>query len=85
MPEIDEILSDLDYLKPEDAEQVRRAFEFSRQAHSGQFRKSGEAYIHHPIAVTGILAQWHLDPQALMAALLHDVVEDTPTTKTEIG
>ncbi|HAN56216.1 MAG TPA: guanosine-3',5'-bis(diphosphate) 3'-pyrophosphohydrolase [Betaproteobacteria bacterium] len=85
MPEIDEILSELAYLKPEDAEQVRRAFEFSRQAHSGQFRKSGEAYIHHPIAVTGILAQWHLDPQALMAALLHDVVEDTPTTKTQIG
>jgi guanosine-3',5'-bis(diphosphate) 3'-pyrophosphohydrolase len=85
MPEIDEILSELTYLKPEDAEQVRRAFEFSRQAHSGQFRKSGEAYIHHPIAVTGILAQWHLDPQALMAALLHDVVEDTPTTKTQIG
>jgi GTP pyrophosphokinase len=85
MPEIDEILNELDYLKPEDAAQVRRAFEFSRQAHTGQFRKSGEAYIHHPIAVTGILAQWHLDPQALMAALLHDVVEDTPTTKTEIG
>ena len=85
MPEIDELLSELTYLKPEDAEQVRRAFEFSRQAHSGQFRKSGEAYIHHPIAVTGILAQWHLDPQALMAALLHDVVEDTPTTKTQIG
>ncbi|MES1999042.1 MAG: bifunctional (p)ppGpp synthetase/guanosine-3',5'-bis(diphosphate) 3'-pyrophosphohydrolase [Pseudomonadota bacterium] len=85
MPEIDEILSELAYLKPEDAEQVRLAFEFSRQAHSGQFRKSGEAYIHHPIAVTGILAQWHLDPQALMAALLHDVVEDTPTTKTQIG
>ncbi|MDP2025037.1 bifunctional (p)ppGpp synthetase/guanosine-3',5'-bis(diphosphate) 3'-pyrophosphohydrolase [Sulfuriferula sp.] len=85
MPEIDEILSELAYLKPEDAEQVRRAFEFSRQAHSGQFRKSGEAYIHHPVAVAGILAQWHLDPQALMAALLHDVVEDTPTTKTQIG
>jgi GTP pyrophosphokinase len=85
MPEIDEILGDIAYLKPEDAEQVRGAFEFSRQAHSGQYRKSGEAYIYHPIAVTGILAQWHLDPQALMAALLHDVVEDTPTTKTEIG
>ncbi len=85
MPELEEIGAELAYLKPEDIRQVTAAFEYSRAAHSGQFRKSGEAYIHHPVAVTGILAQWHLDPQALMAALLHDVVEDTPTTKDEIG
>lgn len=85
MPELEEIGAELAYLKPEDIRQVTAAFEYSRVAHSGQFRKSGEAYIHHPVAVTGILAQWHLDPQALMAALLHDVVEDTPTTKDEIS
>ncbi len=85
MPELEEIGAELAYLKPEDIRQVTAAFEYSRAAHSGQFRKSGEAYIHHPVAVTGILAKWHLDPQALMAALLHDVVEDTPTTKDEIG
>ena len=86
MPEIEQLSEQLSsYLKPEDVHQVREAFDFSKAAHAGQFRKSGEAYIFHPIAVTGILAQWHMDPQALMAALLHDVVEDTPTTKIEIG
>lgn len=85
MPELEEIGAELAYLQPDDIRQVTAAFEYSRAAHSGQFRKSGEAYIHHPVAVTGILAQWHLDPQALMAALLHDVVEDTPTTKDEIS
>jgi Guanosine polyphosphate pyrophosphohydrolases/synthetases len=85
MPELEEISPQLEYLKAEDAAQVQAAFEFSRIAHSGQFRKSGEAYISHPVAVAGILAQWHLDAQALMAALLHDVVEDTPTTKEEIA
>ena len=86
MPEIEQLSEQLSsYLKPEDVHQVREAFDFSKAAHAGQFRKSGEAYIYHPIAVAGILAQWHMDPQALMAALLHDVVEDTPTTKIEIG
>ena len=86
MPEIEQLSEQLSsYLKPEDIHQVREAFDFSKVAHAGQFRKSGEAYIYHPIAVAGILAQWHMDPQALMAALLHDVVEDTPTTKIEIG
>ena len=85
MPELEEIIPQLNYLKAADIAQVQAAFEFSRAAHSGQFRKSGEAYISHPVAVTGILAQWHLDAQALMAALLHDVVEDTPATKEEIA
>ena len=56
---------------------VERAFDFSESAHRGQFRKSGEPYITHPLAVASILPQWHLDAQALTAALLHDVMEDT--------
>jgi len=73
------------YLKPEDISQLQSAYQFSEQAHEGQFRKSGEPYISHPLAVANILAQWHLDPQALTAALLHDVMEDTSVTKTEIS
>ncbi|MEW5942238.1 MAG: bifunctional (p)ppGpp synthetase/guanosine-3',5'-bis(diphosphate) 3'-pyrophosphohydrolase [Pseudomonadota bacterium] len=73
------------YLKPEDIAQVEEAFRAAKTAHEGQLRVSGEAYISHPVAVATILAGWHLDAQALMAALLHDVVEDTPTTKNEIS
>ena len=73
------------YLKPEDISQLQSAYQFSEQAHEGQFRKSGEPYISHPLAVANILAQWHLDTQALTAALLHDVMEDTSVTKTEIS
>ncbi len=84
MPGFDELESLIHYLRPADIAQIREAYEFSRDAHSGQFRKSGEAYISHPLAVAGILARWHLDPQALMAALLHDVIEDTPITPDEL-
>jgi len=73
------------YLKPEDLSQIESAYHFSEAAHEGQFRKSGEPYISHPLAVANILAQWHLDSQALTAALLHDVMEDTSVTKTEIS
>src|SRR5688572_16143014 len=73
------------YLKPEDLTQLESAYHFSKAAHEGQFRKSGEPYISHPLAVADILAQWHMDPQALTAALLHDVTEDTDVTKTEIS
>jgi GTP pyrophosphokinase len=73
------------YLKPEDISQLESAYLFSEQAHEGQFRQSGEPYISHPLAVANILAQWHLDSQALTAALLHDVMEDTSVTKTEIS
>ena len=73
------------YLKPADIKSVAAAYDMARLAHEGQTRNSGEAYITHPLAVATILAQWHLDPQALIAALLHDVVEDTPTTKTDIA
>jgi guanosine-3',5'-bis(diphosphate) 3'-pyrophosphohydrolase len=73
------------YLKPEDILQLQSAYHFSEAAHQGQFRQSGEPYITHPLAVANILAQWHLDSQALTAALLHDVMEDTAVTKTEIS
>ncbi len=73
------------YLKPEDLTQLRSAYEFSEAAHDGQFRRSGEPYISHPVAVASILTQWHLDSQALTAALLHDVMEDTTVTKSELA
>src|SRR5919106_1121090 len=73
------------YLKPEDISQLESAYHFSKAAHEGQFRKSGEPYISHPLAVADILAQWHMDPQALTAALLHDATEDTSVTKTDIS
>jgi GTP pyrophosphokinase len=72
------------YLKPEDVTRLETAYHFSEAAHSGQFRASGDPYISHPLAVANILAQLHLDPQALTAALLHDVMEDTAVTKAEI-
>ncbi|MCP1289161.1 MULTISPECIES: bifunctional (p)ppGpp synthetase/guanosine-3',5'-bis(diphosphate) 3'-pyrophosphohydrolase [unclassified Chromobacterium] len=69
------------YLKPEDVQLLRQAFEVSRAAHEGQTRKSGEPYITHPLAVACMLAEWRLDVQGLAAALLHDVLEDTGVTK----
>jgi GTP pyrophosphokinase len=73
------------YLKPEDITQLESAYSFSKAAHEGQYRASGEPYISHPLAVANILAQWHLDTQALTAALLHDVTEDTAVTNVEIS
>ena len=73
------------YMKPEDVGRVEAAYHFSARAHEGQFRSSGEPYISHPVAVADIIADWHLDSQALIAALLHDVVEDTPISKQEIA
>jgi GTP pyrophosphokinase len=80
-----ELREQLSYLKPEDVALVEKAYQFSKEAHEGQFRKSGEPYISHPVAVTSLLAKWHLDAQALCAALLHDVVEDTPTSNEDIA
>ncbi|MCC6879110.1 MAG: bifunctional (p)ppGpp synthetase/guanosine-3',5'-bis(diphosphate) 3'-pyrophosphohydrolase, partial [Rhodocyclaceae bacterium] len=68
------------YLRAEDIERVAEAFRFSAEAHKNQFRISGDPYFSHPLAVAGILTGWHLDAQALMAALLHDVAEDTDIT-----
>ena len=85
MSEIAEFTRHLgNYLPPPDVALVERAFEFSESAHRGQFRKSGEPYITHPLAVASILSQWRLDAQGLAAALLHDVMEDTAVTKDEI-
>src|SRR5258706_15981448 len=72
------------YLLPPDVALVERAFAFSEHAHQGQFRRSGEPYITHPLAVASILSQWRVDAQGLPAALLHDVMEDTSGTKREI-
>ncbi len=82
--EFDSLRPALAYLTPDEISTLEEAYEFSRSAHEGQFRKSGEPYISHPLAVAGILAEWHLDAQTLTAALLHDVVEDTPATAVEI-
>ncbi len=85
MSEITEFTRHLgNYLPQPDIALVERAFEFSDSAHRGQFRKSGEPYITHPLAVASILSQWRIDAQGLAAALLHDVMEDTAITKAEI-
>jgi guanosine-3',5'-bis(diphosphate) 3'-pyrophosphohydrolase len=73
------------YLKPEEATRVGAAYVFADAAHRGQQRISGEPYISHPLAVAETLAGWHLDPHALAAALLHDVMEDTAITKEQIA
>jgi guanosine-3',5'-bis(diphosphate) 3'-pyrophosphohydrolase len=80
-----ELAEHISYLKPDDVALVEKAYQFSKSAHEGQFRKSGDPYISHPVAVAKLLAKWHLDAQALMAALLHDVVEDTPATKQQVS
>ncbi|WP_440906081.1 RelA/SpoT family protein [Catenovulum sp. SX2] len=73
------------YLSPDEADLVAKAFVVARDAHEGQFRSSGEPYITHPVAVTRILAHMHLDYETLCAALLHDVIEDTPLTKDDLA
>ena len=83
VPVLDE--SRFGYLKPTDIARVAEAYRFSGAAHAGQTRQSGEPYISHPLAVAEILAGWHLDGQALVAAMLHDVMEDTSVTKAEIS
>ncbi len=75
----------LSYLPQEDIDQILEAYCFSEQAHRGQTRLSGEPYITHPLAVAGALAEWRMDAQAIVAALLHDVMEDTAVTKAEIA
>lgn len=72
------------YLQPEQVQKVQRAYHFSAKAHEGQKRKSGEPYIHHPLEVAYILGEMHMDHQTIIAAILHDVIEDTPTAKTVI-
>jgi GTP pyrophosphokinase len=85
MADADLLIEELStYLKPKDIEHVRVAIEFSRNAHQGQVRQSGDPYVTHPIAVARILAPLHIDVQAIIAALLHDVVEDTEITTAQV-
>src|SRR5574343_548529 len=74
----------LDYLDEADIRRVREANRFADEAHLGQFRASGEPYITHPIAVAGLCADMKLDAQAIMAALMHDAMEDCGVTKIEL-
>jgi guanosine-3',5'-bis(diphosphate) 3'-pyrophosphohydrolase len=73
------------YLESHQIEKVVAAYHFAEEAHQGQKRKSGEPYITHPLAVANILADMHMDYQCLMAALLHDVIEDTSIPKHTLG
>ncbi len=66
-----------EYLNDEHVGLVEKAYEYAREAHSEQYRKSGEPYIIHPIQVAGILADLEMDPATVAAGFLHDVVEDT--------
>ncbi|WP_083007718.1 RelA/SpoT family protein [Halomonas sp. GT] len=73
------------YLPPDEIQQVKRAFYYAEQAHDGQRRRSGEPYVTHPLAVANILANMHMDHQSLMAAMLHDVIEDTGVSKKALS
>ncbi|MGK0417061.1 MAG: (p)ppGpp synthase/HD superfamily hydrolase, partial [Halopseudomonas sp.] len=82
MPGIEAFAERLDsYLEPDQVNLVRRAYFYAEQAHDGQTRRSGEPYVTHPLAVASILADMHMDHQSLMAAMLHDVIEDTGIPK----
>ncbi len=73
------------YLSPDQVNRVRAAAEFGTTAHHGQKRLSGEPYIAHPVATAAILADLHLDADTIVAAILHDVIEDTPTPKEQLA
>ncbi|MCV6615659.1 MAG: bifunctional GTP diphosphokinase/guanosine-3',5'-bis pyrophosphate 3'-pyrophosphohydrolase [Cellvibrionaceae bacterium] len=73
------------YLDPEQINLVKRAYYYAEQAHDGQTRRSGEPYVTHPLAVAGILSSMHMDHQSLMAAMLHDVIEDTGIPKKALS
>jgi RelA/SpoT family (p)ppGpp synthetase len=72
------------YLPPDQVERVQEAYEFGAAAHKGQKRLSGEPFISHPIAAANVLADLHVDAETIIAAILHDVIEDTPTAKEQI-
>ncbi len=81
---IEGLLSKLGYIKPAEVTLVKKAFHFADAAHLGQYRHSGEPYITHPVAVAELCATWRLDAPSIMAALLHDVIEDTGSTKADL-
>src|SRR5688500_10453110 len=72
------------YLSPGDVEAIGRAFEFAREAHEGQSRESGDPYITHPLAVAETIAELQLDTATIVAALLHDVAEDTAVSIADL-
>ena len=83
------LISDLcdlvgNYMDDEQVQEVYQAYLFGAQAHEGQVRQSGEPYIYHPLAVARILASMHMDVKSIIACILHDVIEDTPATRTVI-
>ncbi|HEY5718830.1 MAG TPA: bifunctional GTP diphosphokinase/guanosine-3',5'-bis pyrophosphate 3'-pyrophosphohydrolase, partial [Gammaproteobacteria bacterium] len=73
------------YLVPAQIDDIHRAYLFGARAHSGQFRLTGDPYITHPLAVAHVLAEMHMDPHSIIAALLHDVIEDTRFSKQELA
>ncbi len=79
------LLQKVGYLPKQQLSLIADAYAFSADAHEGQKRRSGDPYITHPVAVAGILADLHLDHESIAAALMHDVIEDTPTAKQEIA
>ncbi|KZZ58371.1 (p)ppGpp synthetase, partial [Oleiphilus sp. HI0125] len=86
MPDIDGLIERAEsYLDTNKVRLIERAYYVAKEAHEGQYRRSGDPYIIHPIAVANILADLHLDHETLMAALLHDVIEDTETSKNELA
>lgn len=78
-------IDSLDYLSSADIERIEKAYAFSERAHANQKRQSGEPYITHPLAVAGAVVEWRMDAEAVMAALLHDVLEDTGASKQELS
>ncbi len=85
MPTVHDLAERLnEYLSPEKVARIKRAYFYAEQAHEGQMRRSGERYITHPLAVANILCEMHMDHQSLMAAMLHDVLEDTAVCKDAI-
>ena len=78
-------LDSLDYLSQADVDRIKAAYAFAEHAHANQKRMSGEAYITHPLAVAGAVVEWRMDGDAVAAALLHDVLEDTGTSKRELA
>jgi GTP pyrophosphokinase len=81
---IADLTAKLSYLTNAELKLVKKAFQFSDAAHLGQYRQSGEPYITHPLAVAELCAEWRLDVNSIMSALLHDVIEDTGSTHAEL-
>ena len=78
------LIEKISHLKPDEIALVKKAFQYADSAHLGQYRQSGEPYITHPLAVAELCASWRLDAASIMAALLHDVIEDTGSTHQEL-